>query len=235
MKKKAVAIIALLGLAAAGAAYARAREQAIADTPAGEGGGFSWPTFDLSAIDAWTQHNTVEVETNTVTYTPTPSAAAQVRALRETIKQAEGTTQRADPYRVCYGYKHTIQNMADHPAVTGEWLGERLPDTMCKNAGFDPGCVSSAAGAYQIIKPTWQRVAKKIGVRDFSPASQDAVCDELIRERGALAKITAGDLTGAVRLIAAEWASLPGNTAGQGKREPAWLQARFTEAGGVLA
>jgi lysozyme len=171
-----------------------------------------------------------------MTYTPSGfSIDANVGAFLATIKQCEGTADAADPYRVCYAYRHTVQSLADHPAVTGEWRGETLPAAMCAASGYGPGCVSTAAGAYQIIKPTWLRLKAKLRLPDFSPASQDAAAVELLRERGAYARLAVGDLAGAVRKASAEWASLPGSTAGQGGRSMAQVQAWFGGFGGGAA
>ena len=74
--------------------------------------------------------------------TPADQAAVNEAAFLAMIRQSEG----AD-YTTCYGYSHTISDMSDHPAVTGEWNGMGLSDTMCANAGFSPGCKSTAAGA----------------------------------------------------------------------------------------
>ena len=163
------------------------------------------------------------------------TAARNVAAFLKAIQRAEGADREPDPYRVCYGYAHRIQSFADHPAITGEWRGERLPDAMCRNAGFGPGCVSSAAGAYQIIKSTWRNLRDALGLPDFGPASQDAAAVELIRRRGALADVQAGRLGEAVRKCRNEWASLPGNYAGQGQRSTLQLAQWFNEAGGTLA
>jgi lysozyme len=161
---------------------------------------------------------------------------ANVTAFLAAIAQAEGTEGRGDAYRVCYAYKHTIKSFADHPAVTGEWNGERLPDAMCKGAGLSPGCVSTAAGRYQMIKPTWVSVKRSMRLPDFSPESQDLACIELIRQAGALADVKAGRFEQAVYKVRKIWASLPGaNYAGQGMRSISSLTAWYQQNGGTLA
>jgi muramidase (phage lysozyme) len=158
--------------------------------------------------------------------TPADQAAANCAAWIATIGQAEG----AD-YSTCYGYSMTIADFSDHPANLG-WPGVKLSDTMCKNAGFGPGCVSTAAGKGQITKGTWNRVAAKLGLNDFSPASQDAAILQLTAERGALEAVKAGDIATAAQRCRNEWASLPGNYAGQGQRSAAQLAQWFAAAGG---
>ena len=164
-----------------------------------------------------------------------------VSAFLRTIVFAEGTSRDPfgkvlNPYRVCYGYKHSIEDLSDHPAVTGEWKGERLPPAMCKRAGYSSGiCYSSAAGAYQIIRPTWVVVKKRLGLPDFSPDSQDAAAVELIRSRGALDDVIQGRFDAAVKKCSAEWASLPGNLAGQPQRRRDDLLTAYRDAGGSVA
>lgn len=161
-------------------------------------------------------------------------AAANVGAFLDMILQSEGTANAPDPYRVCYGYRHTIENLGEHPAITGEWRGEVLPAAMCANAGFGPGCVSTAAGGFQIIKPTWSRVRNKLSLPDFSADSQRRAAVALIGERGALADVQAGRFAAAVHKCRAEWASLPGNYAKQGQRSIDQLQAWYSNAGGEI-
>lgn len=165
----------------------------------------------------------------------TDTAARNVAAFLYALRRAEGTEGHGDPYRVCYGYSHTIRSFADHPAITGEWAGLRLSDTMCANAGFGPGCRSTAAGAYQLIKPTWQSVRAALSLPDFGPASQDAAAVELIRQKGALADVQAGRFAQALHKCRAVWASLPGNYAKQGQRSAGELASWFQDAGGVFA
>lgn len=127
-----------------------------------------------------------------------------------------------------------FNSYATHPALAG-WRGTPLSDTMCANAGFGPGCVSTAAGAYQINKPTWNRVAGKLGLVDFTPASQDEAAWELIREKGAEADVLAGRTVAAVSKVRKIWASLPGAGYGQHEVAMASFNSAFAQAGGVLA
>lgn len=161
---------------------------------------------------------------------PLDVATANINAGLALLKQSEG----AD-YRTCYAYRHTIADLSEHPAITGEWNGEVLADAMCARAGFRPGCKSTAAGAYQINRPTWVGVRDALGLPDFSEASQDAAAIELIRRRGALEALKAGDVGTFVSRCRNEWASLPGNYAGQGQRAMSQLVAWYQTAGGTLA
>lgn len=240
MNKKAV-IVGVVLLAAAGMALAARR--VIAPTGPEEVKSDLWamvPFYgDVGAwygdIEASVEQLITETEYNTMPLTMPPYLPTQIAAMQQAIKKSEGTADQGDPYRVCFAYRHTIVSFSDHPAVTGEWRGETLSDAMCAGAGFGPGCVSTAAGAYQIIKPTWLRLKSKLSLPDFGPASQDAAAAELLRERGAIARLEVGDFPGAVSKARKEWASLPGAGYGQGERSIEWLTARFTEAGGVLA
>lgn len=148
------------------------------------------------------------------------------------IQCSEGTAGQANPYATCYGYRHLIADFSDHPAVTGEWRGESLANLGPSYAGK----VSTAAGAYQIIKPTWLGCKRALGLSDFSPASQDAAALYLIQQAGALDLVKAGQFDQAVALCAKEWASLPGaNAPGQAMRKLSDLRTAYTEAGGSLA
>lgn len=113
-----------------------------------------------------------------------------------------------------------FNSFADHPRVLVP-----LP-----NLGIN----SSAAGAYQILRRTWDEVAAKLHLSDFSPASQDAAAIELIRQRAALPDVLAGRFAAAVEKCRKVWASLPG--AGYGQRENSLnkLQTAYVNAGGTV-
>jgi lysozyme len=120
----------------------------------------------------------------------------QARRWLEVISGAEGT-QRLDPaesYKVLFG-----GGLFD-PSKTGWQHPERVVRT--------PGYASAAAGKYQFMPTTYKEVAAKLGLKDFSPRSQDLAALEKIRERGvdpSKEKITPQT----VAKLAPEWASLP--------------------------
>lgn len=163
------------------------------------------------------------------------SDADKIAAFLYAIRLSEH--QRADvlldtDYFLAYA-RVPFSNMRDHPANTGEVKGYPLSADMCRRAGFPPGCVSTAAGAYQIIRPTWEsiRAAGPHGARipDFTPASQDEAATRLLRRAGAVDLLLADDFTGAVRVASGLWASLPGSTAGQGGRSLHFVAQAYDE------
>ena len=117
----------------------------------------------------------------------------RVKAFLDTIASAEGTAA-ADGYYTQYtGTK--FASFTDHPREMR--CGRRYGKKLC----------SDAAGRYQFLSTTWDRFAKKFGVKDFSPQNQDLMAIELIREKGALEDIEAGRLEPAVRKLAYIWPS----------------------------
>lgn len=155
----------------------------------------------------------------------TPNVAAFLGVLCH----SEGTDKAADPYRVCYAFHHTIVSYADHPAVTGEWMGEII------TVGRYAGEKSTAAGRYQINKPTWLRIQAKLGLPVFDPPAQDDAAVELTKEYGALDLINGGELEAATAKLSSVWASLPGGDSGQHEFAYKLLQASYLAAGGALA
>ena len=154
------------------------------------------------------------------------------QAFLRAIRYGEGTSSEYG-YRTLYG--GALFNSYDqHPALTG-WGGGRLSDAQCAGAGFGPGCVSTAAGAYQINKPTWNRISAKLQLTDFSPESQDLAALELIREKGALADVAAGRVDLAVSKVRKIWASLPGAGYGQGEVALSTFKNHYLQNGGTYA
>jgi muramidase (phage lysozyme) len=86
---------------------------------------------------------------------------------------------------------------------------------------------STAAGKYQITKTTYDDVAPKLGITDFSPQSQDKIALELIRRNGALADVQSGNFEAAVSKLGGTWASLPSSPYSQAKRSPEWVAKFF--------
>lgn len=137
-------------------------------------------------------------------------------------------------YNIFYGGS-TFSDMSDHPVNTGEKKGVKLPDHFCVAAGLSPGCVSTAAGAYQIIRPTWNRVraAGAWGPRitAFDDEGQDEAARRILADIGALPYVLRGDIETAIAKSSKTWASLPGSTAKQGGKSLAFALARFNEYG----
>lgn len=166
----------------------------------------------------------------------TPNVSAYLTMLAT----SEGTEQEPDSYRVCFGKKHVIHDLSYHPHErrpdgTREWDGEKLSDEQCAAVGLGSGCISSAAGRYQLILPTWARLKAKLGLHNFADDSQDDACVQLLKECGALDLIFAGRVGDAIPLCASEWASLPGSTAKQPQSKFASLINTYASAGGAFA
>ena len=190
---------------------------------------------DTTALDYVNPWKAIETMSNQAS-TERAVQDVNVRAFLTMIAKAEGTEGRGDPYRVCYAYAHTVKDLRDHPAVTGEWRGQRLTDQQCKGAGLGPGCVSTAAGRYQIIRPTWLTCKRALGLPDFGPDSQDRAAVYLIDQAGALDLVKAGRVEEAIPKLRRVWASFPGaGYAGQGMRSLNWMTTAYQQAGGYLA
>jgi muramidase (phage lysozyme) len=240
---KAIAL-SLLAIGAAYAVYRMAPAQAAAvdavepggmafiDPPAAPPSDYSEAARLLDVVNPWRI-----IESNVNNYQAGRSMDEKnVQAFLALIRFAEGTERNGlDPYRVCYGYSHTVQDLSDHPSLTGEWSGKVLPDAMCRGAGFGPGCVSTAAGAYQFISSTWKGCKRALGLPDFGPDSQDRAAIYLISQRGALDDVKAGRVADATNKCRREWASLPGAGYGQPERRLADLVAVYEQAGGQVA
>lgn len=147
---------------------------------------------------------------------PADIAASNVRAFLDMIAYSEGTKGVGDDgYNQLFGYS-TFDSYADHPR---KYIPFRNTTT-------------SAAGRYQILARTWDGVRGKLGLPDFSPASQDAAAVELIRERGALGDVQAGRTVQAINKVAKVWASLPGAGYNQPERKLSALLSAYASAGG---
>lgn len=120
-----------------------------------------------------------------------------VRAFLQLIRSAEGTAGE-DGYNTLFGYEK-FEGYDDHPR------------TLVVKSGYR----STAAGAYQIIEPTWNDLARKHGFTDFTPETQDKAAILLIKQAGAYDMVKRGDIQGAIQKTNKVWASLPGSPYGQ--------------------
>jgi muramidase (phage lysozyme) len=147
------------------------------------------------------------------------------KALLDTIAGTE-----SPGYNVMYGGGR-FSDYSHHP-------NQAIPIRSGPNAGR----TSTAAGRYQFLGSTWNTMAQKLGLTDFSPASQDKAAWALASET--YKRQTGGDLASALqsgdpRVIAGvghalsgTWTSLPGGIE-QGQGANRFVQAFNRYLGGA--
>lgn len=96
------------------------------------------------------------------------------------------------------------------------------------------GIKSTAAGRYQLLSRYYDAYRRLLGLKDFSPLSQDLIAIQQIRERRALELVKAGQVVKAISFVRNIWASLPGAGYGQHERKLDDLLAAYRKAGGVV-
>lgn len=143
-----------------------------------------------------------------------------LKAFLMVIRFAEGTYG-ANGYNLIYGGS-TFMNYADHPRIV-----------KCYQTAKGRLC-SSAAGAYQFLSTTWDDINRKLHLPDFSPASQDKACIQLLSDIGALEYVLSGDFETAIQKCNKTWASLPGSPYGQPTKSLAQLEAVYKSNNGQL-
>jgi muramidase (phage lysozyme) len=146
-------------------------------------------------------------------------------AFLKLIRACEGTDA-PNGYRYLFGstYSHEVlfDDYSKHPNIRKSFTQHD------GTIGY-----STAAGAYQIINATWNRIAVKLTLLDFGPQNQDTAAIELIRERGQLANVMEGTVRTAIDVLWVEWASLPSSRYGQPRRSMDFAMNAFESAGGV--
>ena len=114
----------------------------------------------------------------------------------------------------------TFSDFSDHPLAP---QFHRMPVVVRRS----PLLESTAAGRYQLLYRWWVPYKAQLGLSDYSPASQDAVAIQQIKERDALGLITAGSIAGAIAACSNIWASFPGNGYAQGGKTMGELLERY--------
>lgn len=117
---------------------------------------------------------------------------------------------------------------ADHPRVRVQLRADD-PKTL-----VDEGLWSTAAGRYQILARYFDAYRKSLALPDFTPASQDTIAIQMIREQKALDHIEAGQLVPAIAKCKNIWASLPGAGYGQHENSLEKLTHAYQQNGGAI-
>lgn len=145
-------------------------------------------------------------------------------AFLDTIAFSEGTDKPGQPTRdrgydvlvgggLFSGYKDHPRKLIDLPKL---------------------GIKSTAAGRYQVLARYYDAYKKQLKLPDFSPASQDSIAIQLIRECKALDDVNAGRIASALHKCRSRWASLPGAGYGQHEHTTDRLIEIYQTKGGVL-
>lgn len=135
-----------------------------------------------------------------------PPMEGMSSARRELLDTIAGTE--APDYNTLYGGRK-IADLSKHPGIDVPIM-----------SGPNVGKTSSAFGKYQFLEPTWNEQAKKLGLKDMSPNSQDAAAWNLASEtyqnktgRNLEQDWASGDPAmrqSALRALSGVWTSLPG-------------------------
>ena len=122
-------------------------------------------------------------------------------ALQTVIRKVEGTKGEKG-YNTRFG-GHQFEGFEAHPNIA---------------AATPWGTESEAAGAFQFMKPTWDRAAKDLGLTDFTPESQQKAGRYLTQGRGVNPDADLSDFNvfaSSISKLSPEWAGLPNSTNGR--------------------
>lgn len=135
------------------------------------------------------------------------------------ISSAEGTADAGNPYAVGFGGTN-IDDLSQHPGTR---------HTFTQTDGTQN--VTTAAGAYQFIKPTWDGIQKVLKLPDFGPRSQDLGAVYLLNQNGSLQDVMDGNYQVALEKDGKTWASLPTSTAAQQHRSSDFISRTLSGGG----
>lgn len=158
----------------------------------------------IIALLAFTQVNIIHTQPINHATLPNYLTNPSIRAFLDTIAYAEGTLNR-EGYNTQYTYKY-FTDFSDHPRqinckmYKGSWL------------------CSTAAGRYQFLEKTWDKIAPRVKAKDFRPVNQDLAAIGLLWEKDAVPLIISGRFAPAIYKVNNIWASLPGAPYGQPTR-----------------
>lgn len=152
----------------------------------------------------------MELSFDDIIASPTPPAQPQVQQNQKKFLDFIAESEGAD-YNTIVGGK-TFEDFSKHPGVVGVTTKEGP---------------STAAGRYQIVGKTYEPYAKKLGVSDFTPETQDKIALELIKDKGALEDVNAGNFEAAIDKLGGVWASFPSSPYSQPKRSKEWVKSKL--------
>ncbi|GJD22855.1 hypothetical protein RIVM261_078110 [Rivularia sp. IAM M-261] len=126
-------------------------------------------------------------------------------AFLATIRWAEtGTSEYSSYHKLVFN--GTFDDFSTHPKIK-----------QCARVSGRNVC-STAAGAYQMLDISWNDLQPNLGLKDFSPPSQDKMAVEYIRRNKAVDDVESGNVEMAFCKVGKVWASLICNDYNQNPR-----------------
>lgn len=147
-----------------------------------------------------------------------------IQAAMKTVRHTEGTTDEGG-YKYLFGSSPSnsirFQDFSTHPNIQQNLNGYK----------------STAAGAYQILHPTYVGLLKTYGIKDgFTPADQDLLFVAILDSVGVLNDVSKGYMfrDDVMSKLSSQWASLPFSNSGQPKHSIADVRKYYIDGGGVI-
>jgi muramidase (phage lysozyme) len=141
----------------------------------------------------------------------------RMSAFLATIRWAETGTSAKESYTKLVFNGTFNNNFATHPRIK-----------QCAPINGRNVC-STAAGAYQMLDISWNDLAPDLGLKDFSPSSQDRMAIEYIRRNKAIRDVEAGNFEVAACKVGKIWGSFPCNNYNQNAKRLDKLQGYYNQ------
>lgn len=143
--------------------------------------------------------------------------SSRMSAFLATIRWAETGTSGKESYTKLVFNGTFNNNFATHPRTK-----------QCAPINGRNVC-STAAGAYQMLDISWNDLAPDLGLKDFSPSSQDRMAIEYIRRNKAIRDVEAGNFEVAACKVGKIWGSFPCNNYNQNAKSLDKLQGYYNQ------
>lgn len=156
-----------------------------------------------------------------------------IQAFMKTIRFSEGTLNH--PLTVNDGYDVIVTGIDGKPEVFTDFSDHPFAKSRPGKVFNKAGQRSTASGGYQQLYKYWPTYKEQLGLKDFSPESQDRLCLQLLKEQRAIADIEAGHIRRAIAKCANIWASFPGAGYGQREHKVEVLIEAYKNFGGKVA
>ena len=148
----------------------------------------------------------------------------KLKAFLDTIAWSEGTS--TSPITKNNGYDVIVTGIHG-PSVLTDYTYHPFEHGGSVTVRLRPLLVSTAAGRYQVLARYFEVYKAQLGLPDFSPASQDAVAIQQMKERRAVEMVEDSNISQAINACSNIWASFPGNDYKQGGKSFFDLRDRY--------